>query len=255
MMKKYRPVLTVALLAVAGCLGLIEIFNVQSAQAQRPHEETLSLLSRSCSSSQYFATPEPEQTISIGRELFSPIFSLAPYYDDEPGFLTCNLSSNNTNAVPPSVLRLQFGLPDTANSEVRITVSAFVDGESWGSVTIAPRDRVTVWDIDVIDTRSISLEVACIARCANFDFFTVYFVKANLEFLGGSTLETEPSSSTDLTNSTGSTDMDSSPRYDENPQTSEVQPEDTNPSLDVPGTIQRGAETLRTIENILDVFR
>lgn len=188
-LKSIHPtvILAIAISLLAG------VFGSRIVQAQRPPDTGPNLLSRSCDS-RYTRIFESTSEVSIGRELFDTIFYISSYNSREPGYLTCNLLSPNSGAESPSHIKLQFGLADSARSNTRVSVTAYVDGQTWGSVMLAPRQQAQVWILEVQDARSISIEVECVESCFNNwnDYLgqSVYFIEADLEYIGSSTLRT-----------------------------------------------------------------
>jgi hypothetical protein len=216
------------------------IFN-QTSQAQRPEQQHPNLLSRTCHSERLEKIESPT-SISIGRELYDAIFTLDSYLSYKP-FITCELlNQSDSDAISPSHLRLEFGLADSADLNARVTVSAYRDGELWGTVTIAPKETATVWDINIKDIKSVSIEAECMDSCTTSQL--VYFSKADLEFLGGSI----PTSSSP---SFSQNDYSSSPREDETSQRENHAEPNNDPIEDTQETLQKGKDIIDTINNTI----
>lgn len=241
---------------------LAAVTGAPSAKAQRPEQSsTVSLLSRECSS-RYMQTFEQPVTASIGREIFNPTFYISSYVAREAGYLTCNLASLNTGGAYPSHVRLQFGLSDRADSDTRASVTAYVDGQQWGTEIISPRQTARVWFVEVDSARSVSIEVECLEGCGGWNssgaYQKVYFARAELEFNPSSgslhnypleTVQTSPSDTEDTHNSAQSTRPPENPRHSTNP------PQQSNNSGSLGDSIRSIGDSIREIDNFLDIFR
>lgn len=147
--------------------------------AQQPgRNEPIPLLSRSCASSRLEALSD-RPAVSIGREAYNSLFRLQIV--ESEAYLTCSTQPDNSQPARRvrNTLRLNFGLPDNTDARSRVAVTAYVDGDRWGSVMLAPRDRLTNWEIDVSNARSISLETEKLST--NPDPIYVHFVRAELQ--------------------------------------------------------------------------
>jgi hypothetical protein len=147
--------------------------------AQQPgRNEPIPLLSRNCASSRLEPLSD-RPTVSIGREAYNSLFRLQIV--ESEAYLTCSTQPDTSQTARRvrNTLRLNFGLPDNTDARSRVAVTAYVDGERWGSVMLAPRDRLTNWEIDVSNARSISLETEKLST--NPDPIYVHFVRAELQ--------------------------------------------------------------------------
>jgi len=234
-----------------------------SARAQRPEvSSAVSLLSRECSS-RYMKTFEQPLTVAIGREIFNPTFYLSSWYDNEAGHLTCSLSSSTSGAAYPSHVRLQFGLSDRAASGARASVTAYVDGQLWGTEILSPKMASRVWFVEVDSARNISIEVECLEACSNWDSSgaaqKVYFARAELEFnpISGSSYgypsepiqQTYSDSTSDTQTPVQQTQSIERSRRPTNP------PQQSGNSGNLGDSIRSIGDSIREINGIIDIFR
>ncbi|MGD1862937.1 MAG: hypothetical protein ACFB0D_00130 [Phormidesmis sp.] len=251
----------ILLSAVIGVLS--GAINASSAKAQRPDQTSAAgLLSRECTSI-YVQTFEQAPTVSIGREIFNPTFYITSHYSGKSGYLTCNLASSTPGADYPSHVRLQFGLSDRADSDTRASVTAYVDGQQWGTEILSPRQTSRVWFVEVDSARSISIEVDCLEGCNHYNSSSasqkVYFARAELEFnpsTGSSynypseTVQTTPTNTDNTPTSTQPTQpTDSSRRATNSPQ------QQPNNSGSLGESIRSIGDSIREIDSLLDIFR
>lgn len=167
-----------ALLALVSWVAMSVGVQLPLVAQQPGRNEPIPLLSRNCASSRLEPLSD-RPAVSIGREAYNSLFRLQIV--ESEAYLTCSTQPDTSQAARRfrGTLRLNFGLPDNTDARSRVAVTAYVDGERWGSVTLAPRDRLTNWEIDVSNARSISLETEKLSTNPNPIY--VHFVRAELQ--------------------------------------------------------------------------
>ena len=128
------------------------------------------------------------EDIAIGREIFRSVallgtpgslFATPGIYRDEPAQVACRLAP--VNAAPQfRTLTLSFGLREDSrylDGSVIVRLSVYKDGNFYGDQTISKGDKIR-WPIDIMNTRSLSLEAECVRPGQNYDYCpNIWFVE------------------------------------------------------------------------------